>query len=149
MLFRDRISRLVHHTSVRIGSSIVIRRVQGSKTLIKNVGLVLKNSADLVSRHSHVPQYLLILIREERMPNSVKSRRELKMVLLEQEGFQTRFLKYPPYSVRRSAIQNRGYAFYWTRNHQGLGGNVGRSRAGRCVRIVKFSRVRQGFYFVL
>ena len=30
-------------------------RVQGSKTLVKNVGVVLKNSAGLVSLVSHVP----------------------------------------------------------------------------------------------
>ena len=47
------------------------------------------------------------------MPNSMNSRRELKMVLLEQEGKQKRFLKYPQCAVYQAAIQNRGYPFLW------------------------------------
>ena len=65
--------------------------------LDKNVGLVLKNSGALISLLFHVPKYFLrylVPIRKKMMPNSLNSRRELRIVLLEQEGFQKRFLKY-------------------------------------------------------
>ena len=79
--------------------------------LDENVGLVLKNSADLVSPHYHVPQYFpfyRIPIRKQMMPNSMNSKTELRMVLLEQVGFQRRFPKYQWNSVYRAALQNRG-----------------------------------------
>ena len=44
-------------------------------------------------------------------------RRKLRMVLLEQVGFQKRFVKYQLYSVYRAAFQNRG----WTRNIKKVG----------------------------
>ena len=68
--------------------------------------------------------------------NSVNFRRALRTVLLEQAGFQKRFLKYPEHSACQAAIENRGDVS-GTRSHQWLAGNVGRSRAARCPRIVK------------
>ena len=44
-------------------------------------------------------------ICKKTMPNSVDSRCELKMVLLEQVGFQKRFLKYLQHSVYHATIQ--------------------------------------------
>ena len=65
------------------------------------------------------------------MPNSVNVRRELRMVLLEQVGIE-----------RQSRIA--ATHFFGTRNNQGLARNVRRSRAARCLKIEKFSRVGQG-----
>ena len=59
-----------------------------------DVGLVLTNSAALVSHHFHVHDVSCStgsLSRKKVMPNSVHSRRELRMVLLEQVGFQKTF----------------------------------------------------------
>ena len=55
----------------------------------------------------------LIPIRKKMMPNSLDSRRKLRMALLEQVGFQNRFLRYPYYSVYHAAIQNRDKALLW------------------------------------
>ena len=47
--FRDRESRVIRHTIVRISSSSMTQGVQGCKALIKTWCLVLTNSAALVS----------------------------------------------------------------------------------------------------
>ena len=52
----------------------------------------------------------LVSIREKMMPNSWNLRRELRVVLLEQVGFQKRFLKV---LISFPAIQNRGWTFLW------------------------------------
>ena len=60
-------------------------------------------------------------IHKKMMPNSVNSRRELRKVLLEQVGFQKRFLKYPWNSVYRAAIPNRGKAYLWDSEYSRVG----------------------------
>ena len=57
----------------------------------QTVVLVLTNSAALVSHLFLVPLYFLLYLVPFRkmMPNSVNFRREVRMVLLEQVGFQT------------------------------------------------------------
>ena len=42
------------------------------------------------------------------------------MVLLDQVVVQKRFLKYPPYSVCRAAIQNPGKAWFWDSQQQSV-----------------------------
>ena len=84
------------------------------------------------------------------MPNSVNSRIELKMVLLEQVRFQKKFPEVP-IVVRVSSGQSR-IAVERTsgaRNIPGLVGNVGCSRAARCLRIVQISCVGQRVHLVL
>ena len=104
---RDRTSRMVHHTISKTSSSMG----SGLQCRDQNVGLVLTNSADLVSPLSHVPKYFLIPIRKKMMPNSLGSRRMLRMVVLDQAGLQKRFLRNPMNSVHRAAIQNRSWPF--------------------------------------
>ena len=89
----------IHQTIMRTSSSTMIQGVQGSNTLIKSgVGV---DSVALVATLFHVPYHFLDNldpIHKKMMPNSVNSRKELRMVLLEQVGFQKRFLKYPQFS---------------------------------------------------
>ena len=75
-------SRVIHHTIVRINSSNMFEWVQGLQRFDYNVGLVLPNSAALVSPFFHVPEYFLqywVPIRKKMMPTSVNFRRELRM----------------------------------------------------------------------
>ena len=65
-------------------------KVSSFQDLDQNGGLILKSCADLVSPPFHVPQCFLMSIRMKMMPTSVNPRRNLRMVLLEQVGFQTR-----------------------------------------------------------
>ena len=51
---------------------------------VRNVVLVLTNSAALLSPCSIICLYYLEIIREKMMPNSLNFRRELRAVLLEQ-----------------------------------------------------------------
>ena len=60
----------------------------------------------------HVPKDFLsclVPIGKKMMPNSLNSRRELRMVLVEQAGFQKRFLRYPQYSVCRAVLWDSEY----------------------------------------
>ena len=74
----------------------------------------MQNPAALVSLLLTVPSYSLYQlasIRKKTMPNSLDSRRALRLAHLEQVGIHNRALKYPLYSVYQAAIQNRGQAY--------------------------------------
>ena len=105
--------------------------------LFGSVVQVSTNFAILVSFHFLVALCFLecqVSILEKRMPNSLNCWREYRLVLLKQVVVQKRFLKYHNITciMRQSRIAARHGS--GTRNSRGFTGNVGCSRAARCVR---------------
>ena len=143
MPFRDRISRVIHHNSE---SKFLQYDTKGPKfnDRDQNVGLALKNSADLVSIEFPGPnpqedddKFFELSKNGEDSPSRL--------------GTLSKTFPEVPLEFRVSSgnPESRLSIPSGTRNTQRLAGNVGCSRTARCFRIVKISCVGQGIHLVL
>ena len=149
MQFRNRQSRIINHTIVRISSTSMI--IHSSPLWKRGTGIDEFFGSRLISFSSlfafpsvsgpnfreEVAKFLELLKRAEVRPSRAGGRSKT-------------FPEVPtiiPCIVRQSRIAAKHGRE--TRNTGRLTGTVGRCRAARCSRIVKFSCVGQGIHFVL
>ena len=96
MQVRDLISRIFHHTILKIGFLLYDTEGSRSQTSWQSNESVLWNPAVLVSNFFSVPQFCLYQLASicKKVPNSLKARRVLRVVHLEQVDLQKRVLMY-------------------------------------------------------